>query len=352
MRILLFIIALFFIGCSQKSVDIYAVVKPNQVTSDDIRNIKIEDIKNDKVNLKEKIIQKMQAVNNIIPGYFSINDKNFKSVLKAKEDLVINDEFYLKKVKINYENNRCKVALYPCKNINNMIFCKKTPKIYSLKDFDNLQKEGYENKNYILINNDIYKKEINCKPEFVNIKCERKTILLDVKIDIVNRDNIFIFSNDYQKSLIDDSCEDIDEIGVDDARVYNSDVDLETEKNHLANLIANDFIKDIAPHYATFSASLFDDVDVDMNSKDEDKFKKIIDSISDNVTTTFKFIPNMQNLLSKYPKSCVIRYDLAVMYMQVQEFKKAKKLLSNLKCKNRDILNERDILLNYLNELY
>ena len=352
MRIFLFIIALFFIGCSQKSVNIYAVVKPNQVTSDDIRNIKIEDIKNDKVNLKEKIIQKMQAVNKIIPGYFSINNKNFKSVLKGKEDLVINDEFYTKKVKINYQHDRCKVALYSCKNVNNMFFCKKTPKIYSLKDFDNIQKESYENRNYILIDNNLYKKEINCKPEFANIKCERKTILLDVKIDILNRDNMFIFSNNYQKSLIDDSCEDIDEIDEFDTRVYKSNLDLNSEKNHLANLIANEFIKDIAPHYATFSASLFDDVDVDMNSKDEDKFKKIIDSISDNVTTTFKFIPNMQNLLNKYPKSCVIRYDLAVMYMQVQEFNKAKKLLATLFCKDKNIMDEKAILLNYLNELY
>ena len=350
MRVILLFIVIFFVGCTQKNVNIYAVVKPNAVTSNKIKNIKIDKIKNDKTNLKAQITTKLLEVNNLIPNYFHINDENYTSILKGQETLKISDKFYIKKVQIDYEKPRCKVFLYPCKNIDNMTFCKTTPIIYSIKDFDKIKKKSYQNNQYILINNQIYKKTTKCKPKFANIKCEKKEINLYVTLNITDKNNYPIFSKTYHKSTTDNPCKDIDEIYPNSERVYKSDLDLENEKYRLSNLIANEFIQDIAPHYTIFNTPIFEKLDIKTNDKDKKEFENIIDKFSNN--NTYLFIPQMQSLLQKYPNSCVIKYDLAVMYVQTKNFQKAKNLLINLKCKNDDINENKNILLNNLNEIY
>jgi len=207
MRVVLLFIVIFFVGCSQKNVDIYAVVKPNGITSNKIKNIKIDKIKNDKTNLKAQITTKFLEVNNIVSNYFHINDKNYKSILKGRENLKISDKFYIKKVPIDYEKPRCKVLLYPCKNRDNMIFCKNTPIIYSFKDFNKINKKSYQHKRYLLINNQIYKKTTKCKPKFANIKCEKKEINLYITLNIIEKNHSPIFSKTYHKSNTDNPCE-------------------------------------------------------------------------------------------------------------------------------------------------
>ena len=350
MRVILLFIVIFFVGCTQKNVNIYAVVKPNSITSNKIKNIKIDKIKNDKTNLKAQITTKLLEVNSLIPNYFHINDENYTSILKGKETLKISDKFYTKKVLIDYEKPRCKVFLYPCKNIDNMTFCKTTPIIYSTKYFDKIKKKSYQNNQYILINNQIYKKTTKCKPKFANIKCEKKEINLYVTLNITNKNNSPIFSKTYHHLTIDDPCEDIDEIYPDSDRIYKSDLNLENEKYRLSNLIASEFIQDIAPHYTIFNAPIFEDLDIKISYKDKKEFKNIIDKLSNN--NSYLFISQMKSLLQKYPKSCVIKYDLAVMYMQIKNFSKAKNLLLNLNCKNDEINENRNILLYNLNKIY
>jgi hypothetical protein len=171
---LLFLLSIiFFTGCSQKEINIYAVEKPKALQNKKIRFIKIADIQNDKANLKEKIIQKMKEVNNIVPNYFHINPKNYQSVLSGSEKINKNDTFYYKKIKIIYKKPRCIVTLYPCKEIGGYFFCNySSPIHYSLKDFNNIQKNSYQNGDYVLINNQIYKKILlaNRNLQHLNVK--------------------------------------------------------------------------------------------------------------------------------------------------------------------------------------
>jgi hypothetical protein len=353
LKILLFLLSIiFFTGCSQKEINIYAVEKPKALQNKKIRFIQIDKIQNDKANLKEKIIQKMKEVNNIVPNFFHINPKNYQSILSGIEEINKNDTFYYKKAKIIYQKPRCIVTLYPCKEIGGMFFCNFSNSIhYSLKDFNNIQKNSYQNGDYVLINNQIYKKNISCKPEFATLKCEKKEISLKTTLDIKDKNNNLLFSKTYKKLSIDDPCADIKEIYPNDPKEYKSFIDFNQKANELAYLIASEFIEDIAPHTVTFSAKLFDDLDVKIDSEDKKIFENIIDEITKNQITK-NLINEMQQLADKYPKSCVIKYDLAVMYMRIKNYQKAKNLLFNIKNCNSDIQKEKERLINILERIY
>jgi hypothetical protein len=347
-----FILAAFFIGCSQKEINISAIEKPKEIQNQKIRFIKIGNIRNDKANLKEKIIQKMQQTNKLIPDYFHINPKNYKSVLRGGEELKKLDKFYIKKVKIIYKNPRCIVTLYPCKKVGDKFFCKySSPIHYSLKDFNNIQNNSYQNGNYILINNQIYKQNISCKPEFATLKCEKKEISIKAKLNIKDKNNNLLFSKTYKKLSIDDPCANIKEIYPNDSKEYKSYLNFNQKADELANFIASDFIEDIAPHNIAFSVKLFDDLDVKTDFKDKKIFENIIDELTKNQITK-NLIKEMQQLADKYPKSCVIKYDLAVMYMRIKNYQKAKNLLFNIKNCNSDIQKEKERLINILKRIY
>jgi len=71
-KLTIFFIFLFFVGCSEKSVNIYAVAKPNENVNNQVRYLKIENLKNDKVHLKEKIVQQLNEVKKLMPNYFHL----------------------------------------------------------------------------------------------------------------------------------------------------------------------------------------------------------------------------------------------------------------------------------------
>ncbi|GAX87863.1 conserved hypothetical protein [Lebetimonas natsushimae] len=349
--ILFFII--FFTGCSNKEINIYTVEKPKEIQNEKIKFIKIDNIQNDKANLKEKIIQKMKEVNNIIPNYFHINPKNYQSVLSGTEKINKKDTFYHKKAKIIYKKPRCMVTLYPCKEVGGMFFCNfSNPIHYSLKDFNLLQKKSYQNGNYILINNQIYKKNISCKPEFATITCEKKEISLKAKLNIKDKNNNLLFSKTYKKLSIDDPCADIKEIYPNDPKKYKAYLNFNQKADELAYLIASEFIEDIAPHNITFNAKLFDDLDVKADFKDKKRFENIINEITKNPQNSKNLIDEMQQLANKYPNSCIIKYDLAVMYMKIKNYQKAKNLLLQLNNCNENIQKERERLINILERIY
>jgi predicted Zn-dependent protease len=92
-------------------------------------------------------------------------------------------------------------------------------------------------------------------------------------------------------------------------------------------------------------------LDIKINSKDKKRFENIIDKLTKNQITK-DLINEMQQLANKYPKSCVIKYDLAVMYMRIKNYQKAKNLLFNLKNCNSDVLKEKERLINILERIY
>ncbi|WP_024787061.1 MULTISPECIES: hypothetical protein [unclassified Lebetimonas] len=352
-KLIFLLFLIFFTACSEKQINIYAVAKPNEIQNEKIRFIKIDKIQNDKTDLKDKIIQKIKVVNNIKPDYFHINPTNYKSVLSGTEKINKNDIFYYKKVKIIYKNNRCKVTLYPCREIGGRFFCNySNPIHYSLKNFKNIRKNSYQNGNYILINNFIYKERIYCKSEFTTIKCEKKEITLKTKLNIKDKNSNLLFSKTYKKLSIDDACQNIKEIYPNETKEYKAYLDFNQKAITLAYDTASNFIEDIAPHYITFSAKLFDNADISMKHFDKKTFENIIDTINKNPSETKNLLNKMQKLSIKYPKSCVIKYDLAVMYLKIKNFKKAKNLLINLNNCNEDIQKERDRLFNILQKVY
>jgi len=88
-----------------------------------------------------------------------------------------------------------------------------------------------------------------------------------------------------------------------------------------------------------------------LSNKDKKEFENIVSKIDDNKNDIFVLISKMQLLANKYPKSCIIKYDLAVMYMKIKEFKKAKNLIYNFNC-NKDIEDKKNNLLKILSRIY
>jgi len=84
------IFTIFFYGCSNETVTVPMVVKPNYISinkSKQIRKIKISKFKNDNIGLTNKVIREMKYINTIIPDYFYIkSSKKTSSIIFDLEE--------------------------------------------------------------------------------------------------------------------------------------------------------------------------------------------------------------------------------------------------------------------------
>ena len=97
MRAVLIFIAVLFLGCSSKTVEVEILQKPKILTKE-VRKIKIDNLKNDKIGLKEAIVEKMIEKNQEIP-YFVINPKDWESKLTGSVKHSLSEKTYFKRVR-------------------------------------------------------------------------------------------------------------------------------------------------------------------------------------------------------------------------------------------------------------
>jgi hypothetical protein len=340
--------ALFFAGCSTKSVTIPYIQKPQMINSAKVRNIKISTIKNDKIGLKEHIIDKMEKINQVIPGFFIINSPDYTSVLKGNVKFNYSDIFYTKIVPIHYKTPACAFYLYKCTSINGSIFCKNTPsmKLFA-PQYQKILKNAYKKGNYIFYKKTIYKTVRVCKPTKAKLKCEKQNINIKSHLVIYSKNSKILFQKTYYAKKTIDPCKYIHTF--EGKKVYEIKKSVFSVMNSLSNDIATEFIDDIAPHMAYIQTDLYTKPDVKMNSKDEN----IFENVTDGKYPVYKSVELLKTLFLKYPKSCVIKYDYGIYLIYLKKYDKATNILRNVaKTCNKDIKNSAYSVLSYLQNAY
>ena len=318
---------LLFWGCSSKEVTIDMLQKPNSIDKEkisQIKSIKIDYLNNDYVGLTDEIIAQMQEVNKIIPNYFLIDQPNAKSYLSGYVKTIKKDIVYKKSVPIKHKGPVCVYKLYSCQAQGGQIFCKDTPStVLSPAQYSKIQKTAYKNKNYILYKKSLYKVTYSCKPTHKEIECEKKSLTLFADLSIKSKRKT-LFHKPYSSTYTNDACEGV-EVYSDNDR-YVTTIDDQEVLDSLKKKIAKEFVFDLAPHKVKIKAKLFTKPDVDMTSEDEKKFKEIISRFPNN---DFKDIETMKYLLSQYPNSCTVKYDLALMLITKNAYIPAAELLNS-----------------------
>jgi len=348
-------IGIFFIGCSNKSVSIPVVVKPNYISIEKtkkIRKIKISDFKNDRIGLKNKVVEEMNYINTIVPDYFIINPINYKSVIIGNVKINVENNFYRKSLKIEQKGPICQVALYKCTSFTGNIMCQSNPeKLISLKSFKSILKNAYIKRNYIYYNKRLYKIIKKCKPTSVSVKCNVKDFYVRANIAILDRNNNILFNKSYIETERKDPCKNIDYYEGTKEYIVNNDNYILSK---ISNRIAKNIVYDIAPHINYINMELIDDIDIsDISSKDKKIFESALDK--DNKVDLYEKLRILKTLRRKYPNSCVIEYDLGVFEMLNKNYNKAKMIFNDLlskNCKNKTILSESNKALTYLKKLY
>jgi len=344
-KIIFFLSLIFFIGCSNRVI-LPITTNPNNIKNDKLRYLKLN-IKNDSISLKQNLLNQMYEINNIVPNYFIFNE--YKSILNANVIVKNNQKTYNKIVKLYVKPPICKYNFYLCKSINGTIFCN-TNKIamkLDTKQYNKIKKNIFKNKQYILYNKKIYKLIKKCKPTHTTIKCEKQSIQINVDLNITDLNNKTLYSNNYTAYNIDDPCKNINYY--ENRKTYKTRT-LNENINSLSIKLAQNIINDIAPHREYINVEMYDSPTIKMENKD----KKILKDIISKKDIDRKNIDILENLYQKYPKSCIIPYDLSVYLIYNNKYNEAKYLLNNVlhsKC-DKEIKQSANIILLYLENAY
>jgi hypothetical protein len=341
-KFLFLIVLVLFYGCAEKAVTISMVAKPNVK---EIRDINVT--QNNRLNLNKKVIENMEFVNQIVPNYFKINKANNYNVLKTDiKNFNLNITNYQKRVPIEYfKKKECEVYLYQCKNINNMVFCSNNYLKYNLNEYKKLKE--YKYKNYVLVNNKLYKKVIKCPKKYQKLSCQKANANLTVNFKVLNNSDA-VFNKIYQANYLDDSCKDIDTYYMGDDTKYYVEPK-ESIINYITDKVSEKFVNDIAPHTVKFDATFINELDVKLSKKDEKLYESIIDKFLNEDGNKKSLINQYLGLVNKYKNSCVLKYNLGIMLEKVEEYQKAKNIFENIqKCPIKGI----NLHLKYLNNLY
>ena len=318
---------LLFWGCASKDVTIEMLQKPNSIDKDKIskiKNIKIDYLNNDYVGLTDEIVNQMQEVNKIIPNYFLIDSPNAKSYLSGYVKTIKKDITYKKSLPLDVDGEVCMYKLYPCAEKGGSTFCKEKPStILSPASFSKIKKTSYKSKNYILYKGSIYKVSYYCKPTHKEIECEKKSLTLFANLAIKSKKKTLFIKN-YHSTYSVDACENVKNYQNKDT--YKAFINQDEVMPKLKKEIAKEFVYDLAPHKVKVKAKIFTKPDVDMTSKDEKLFKNIISKFPNN---SYEEIQQLKTLLSTYPDSCVIKYDLALMLITKNSYLLATELLNS-----------------------
>ena len=298
----------FIFGCTSK-VNL-KVLNPSSLNDSSVKKIIIKPFKNDSVNLKNKIENKM---NNL-----KYSNKNYFQIINTQNrDIVLNEQKILDSGIVELENSEMIFTLPEAKSI---LFGKIINKNY---------KRSFYYKKRIDYSNCIKYKNDKCIKYFeYKVRCIEKIYSLESSFNILRiKDNKTIYFKNISSAKKTYQCLD---------RKINID-----NKNEiflsLANNIANKFLYDVAPVYRNISIIILDDEDIDYSKKEKQMLKDSIRLIKKSFYDESIIKLQILNELTKH-NSYVSFYNLAIANEAINNLELAKKYYY----KARDITLKND----------
>lgn len=277
---------LFLNGCSSKIT--IKSIKPSLINDKDIKNIAINDFKNDTISLSSTIESTMNKVNFNGKKYFNIVNRKQSDTILKEQKLQDSGIVNIKESK-NYGLEDISSIVTGIVNFANN---SKDHFYVTRKDYNTCLK--YKNKD----------KEQCIRYKQYRVLCTNHNFGLNTTITISKVSNsTIIFKENYNKKKTIQTCED------------RSNIIPNTKQTHIsvAKNIANDFVSTISPTFQYFNVELREDEDIDYTNKEEnllenglkmielghikeskDIFEKLVDS------TKSKSVTALYNLGSTY----------------------------------------------------
>jgi hypothetical protein len=264
-------IVILFSACTPK-VLVKKAYAP-QILNQNTKNIAIQHISNDSVNLKEKLSRKLDSI--YIDGvkYYNIYDNENKatSILSGSVDY-----------------NKVKEQRYT-KEITNRDYC------FLFKG------ERYERRYAVSINHRV-KHPICLKYAKDIIPCIKKEHELQTTLKLTNSiDSSIILLKTYNSSTTTSHCIN------DNRNIYTQKI----QNDKMANDIIDQFISDITPRYRYFKIDIIDKVDISLTKNQKSIFTKAIDAIKNSDIRYAKVLLTDLNQQINQQSSTIL-YDLGL----------------------------------------
>ncbi len=312
---LLFLIILFT-GCSQK-ITLKTLI-PASIDDKDIKNVSIENFKNDTVSLKDNISSQM---NNITFN----NNKYFNIVNRKDTDKILNEQKLQDSGLVNNTDDK----YYGLSDINSIIS-------------GSINSKKYEKNQYYETRTDYDKclrhskdKKVCEKYYEYKVSCQSHIYSLNSNINITRVSNAdIIFSKTFNVSTIQDKCNDENIRLISNSSVFNM----------LSKDISKQFVVLIAPSYKNITLELIDDEDIDYTDKQSKLLENALKLIELNdIQSANKILQQLVNL-TKYQSSTAL-YNLAITYEYLNQYENANNTYQ--KAKNITIQNDMNELIIY-----
>lgn len=313
-------IALFINGCSQKTQ--IKAIKSGKVLDNNIKYIGVSTFKNDNVSQSSQIDSAISSVSIDGKKYFNLVDrKNIKRVMYEKR---LNDSGL-----VDLVNNNSSTGLTEMKSLvtgNIDINSISTLEFQEERTDFNTCIESYERKGKTYCK-EYRKYKVNCQTNQYNLQTKIKIIKIE--------NSSTLFAKTYKTKSAYKHCSD-------DKNILPNK---RSENTRLAGIVANKLILDIAPSYIYFNATLLDDLDIELNDKQENIFDNSLTMIKHKrIKKANQMLSKLNNQLNQ--KSFVVLYNLAITYESLGDIQKAYQLLEkaeNISLEVGDIIEEISI---------
>ena len=304
--ILFILILLFFSACSSKKITVKSLY-PSKIKNEKVHLIYVEDFINDdlyqSLKIKNKLINKTINGKNV---FKVLNENKNNIIVQGIVDSSLNYNTYYKK-ELDYK--RCRIYEY-IKNKNGKRI-QRVCRRYHIK----------------------------------SIPCETKEYKLQTNIKVLkNNTSEILFAKTYTKTKTINEC-----FRYNNYYTYQGNYhDIRKQNMQLADLIANDFIQDISPHYVYFNIEIIDELDENnLNYTDDHriKFQNIADLIEKgNINLSFEKLQKLDKELNH--KSYEVIYNIALIYEANANLFQANKLYKEANSLINTINNKKKLINN------
>jgi len=174
-----------------------------------------------------------------------------------------------------------------------------------------------------------YYKDGGCaRHQKYNVTCRTADVSVSASINIIDMETAsLIYADNITKTYSGDSCKDgmlnlgLMSLGSDNSKILS----IGQAKTNLTNIIANEFVYKLTPHYVYFNVTLLDSVEFEITDRQVEEFEVALEYINaGRFDKAEKIMSNLNDSLNG--KSYVVMYDLGVIKEARGNFDEAKKL--------------------------
>lgn len=293
--IFIVLLSFFIFGCTSK-VNI-KVLNPSSLSDSSVKKIIIRPFKNDSVNLKNKIENKMNNLKYSNKNYFQIINTQNRDIL-LKEQKILDSGI------VELENSETVFSLPEAKSI---LFGKITNKNHKRTIY---YKTRVDYSKCIKYKNDKCKKYFEYK-----VRCIEKSYNLESNFSILRiNDNKTIYSKSIESSKKIYQCLDRKKINDDKNKIFSA----------LANNITDKFLYDIAPVYSNIRVIILEDEYISYSKREKQVLKDSIRLLKKSFYNESIIKLQILNELTKH-NSYVAFYNLAIANEAIYNLELAKK---------------------------